>query len=112
MEQIYYFSNSKLVDVSQPIVSQCRDGDTLQICKSYNYNVIWNGQRYSFPFYTNVPYSLFVNAFFHHLGIADNKGSTYDLYCGSQLIGNWFQFPFKGLSDDLYVEQKRGIIHF
>lgn len=105
-DQVLFISDSKQIDINIPIKNQCKNGETVRICKIHVYKIVWNGHRTYFDCFTNIPYSFFIYYLFHHLGISEAEYNRYELKIGNQLISSTFQIPYIGIFDEIHVQNK------
>lgn len=79
--------------------------------KVFTYSIIWNGQRHTYRYYTNITYSIFLISVLKYLGIPEQDKNNCELFLDNQLIPSTFIFPFNGVTGPIRVEKKTSIIH-
>ena len=90
-------------------MSQCNSGDIVCIRQVYTYTVVWNGKEHKFLYYTNIPSSIFLSGLLTDLSLQNTDIEKYRLFLKNQLVSVDYQFPFDGVSDVIYLEEKKGI---
>ena len=76
--------------------------------QAFTYNIIWNGQKRDYLYYTNISYSIFLISVLGSFGIPASEKENYEVFLDNVLIRNTFVFPFTGVNGEVSIKKKAG----